>query len=89
MCIKAIATMYAMVDRRGGELKKDRFRTRSEDLEQFASDLPEGSKVAIESSASVQASSCMRSSMTWAGYRSPSGSPYDGQTVCEAAREDG
>lgn len=43
---------YAMVDSRGSEVKKDRFRTRSEELERFADDLPEGSKVAIESSAS-------------------------------------
>ena len=43
---------YAMVDGRGTEVKKDRFRTTSEELEEFASALPEGSQVAIEASAS-------------------------------------
>jgi len=43
---------YAMVDGRGTVVKKDRFRTTGEDLEEFAGALPEGSQVAIEASAS-------------------------------------
>jgi transposase len=43
---------YAMVDGRGIEVKKDRFRTTGEELKGFASTLPEGSQVAIEASAS-------------------------------------
>ena len=43
---------YAMVDGRGTVVKKDRFRTTGEELEEFASALPEESEVAIEASAS-------------------------------------
>jgi len=43
---------YAMVDGRGTVVKKDRFRTTVEELEEFASALPEGDQVAIEASAS-------------------------------------
>ena len=40
-----------MVDGRGTEVKKARFRTTGGDLEEFGSALPEGSQVAIEASA--------------------------------------
>ena len=43
---------YAMVDGRGTVVKKDRFRTTVEELEEFASALPQGDQVAIEASAS-------------------------------------
>ena len=41
MCIKGIAN-YAMVDGKGTVVKKDRFCTTGEELEEFASALPEG-----------------------------------------------
>ena len=43
---------YAMVDGRGTVVKRDRFRTTGEELEKFASALPEEGQVAIEASAS-------------------------------------
>jgi len=39
---------YSMVDRQGTEVKKGRFPTTREGLNEFASTLPEGAKVAIE-----------------------------------------
>ncbi len=43
---------YTMVDESGTELKKDRFPTTCEGLDEFASTLPEEVKVAIEASTS-------------------------------------
>lgn len=43
---------YSMVDGTGREVRKDRFQTTHKDLEEFANDLSEESKVAIEASAS-------------------------------------
>ena len=43
---------YAMVDGKGTVVKKDRFRTTGEELEEFADALPDGSQVAVEASAS-------------------------------------
>ncbi len=43
---------YSMVDRQGTEVKKGRFPTTREGLNEFASTLPEGAKVAIEASTS-------------------------------------
>ncbi|MHC1611220.1 MAG: hypothetical protein ACXQTW_06465, partial [Candidatus Methanospirareceae archaeon] len=43
---------YTMVDELGEEVRKDRFPTTREDLDEFASDLPEDVKVAIEASTS-------------------------------------
>ena len=43
---------YSMVDGEGTEVKKGRFPTTCEGLDEFASKLPEGAKVAIEASTS-------------------------------------
>ena len=43
---------YSMVDRQGTEVKKCRFPTTQEGLNEFASTLPEGAKVAIEAQTS-------------------------------------
>lgn len=43
---------YSMVDNQGTEVKKGRFPTTCEGLNEFASILPEGAKVAIEASTS-------------------------------------
>ena len=52
---------YAMVDGRGTVVKQDRFRTTREELEEFASALPEeGQPVVIEASASAVSSSLSR-----------------------------
>ena len=41
---------YSMVDGEGTEVKRGRFPTTCEGLDEFASELPEGAKVAIEAS---------------------------------------
>lgn len=41
-------SFYAMVDEAGEEMEKERFSTSYEGLDDFAGDLPEGAKVAIE-----------------------------------------
>ncbi|MCW3134234.1 MAG: hypothetical protein N2V78_07915 [Methanophagales archaeon] len=41
-----------MVDEAGEEMEKERFSTTYEGLDDFAGDLPEGAKVAIEASTS-------------------------------------
>ena len=46
------SSYYSMIDGVGREVKKGRFPTTCEDLEEFASDLPEDIKVAIEASTS-------------------------------------
>jgi transposase len=46
------SSYYSMIDDVGREVKKGRFPTTCEDLEEFASDLPEDTKVAIEASTS-------------------------------------
>lgn len=43
---------YSMIDDMGTEVRKDQFPTTREGLEEFANDLPEESKVAIEASTS-------------------------------------
>ena len=43
---------YSMVDGKGTEVKRGRFQTTCEGLDEFASKLPEGAKVAIETSTS-------------------------------------
>ena len=43
---------YSMVDGKGSEMKRGRFPTTCEGLDEFASKLPEGAKVAIEASTS-------------------------------------
>jgi len=43
---------YSMVDGEGTEMKRGRFPTTCEGLDEFASELPEGAKVAIEASTS-------------------------------------
>ena len=46
---------YSMVDGEGTEVKKGRFPTTCEGLDEFANELPEGAKVAIEASGLCQA----------------------------------
>ena len=41
---------YSMVDGEGTEVKRGRFPTTCEGLDEFANELPEGAKVAIETS---------------------------------------
>ena len=41
---------YSMVDGEGTEVKKGKFPTTCEGLDEFTSELPEGAKVAIEAS---------------------------------------
>ena len=43
---------YPMVDGEGTEVKRGRFQTTCEGLDEFANELPEGAKVAIEASTS-------------------------------------
>ena len=43
---------HSMVDGEGTEVRKGRFQTTCEGLDEFASKLPEGAKVAIEASTS-------------------------------------
>ena len=75
---------YSMGDSKGTEVKRGRFPTTCEGLDEFVSELPEGAKVAIGASTSgIFAYEYLNER----GDRSEFGTPGLSQAICEEACE--